>query len=343
MRKKILIAVIITAVVAISVVGLAACDPYADYDYAIAVIQPVSHDALAKTYDGLRDSLTEKMQAAGKTIYFDFQNANGSETEQVSIIESFVNKKPDIIYAIATAAANTAAQKTYGTDVKVIFNAVTDPTLESAKIVADWNNPGANVTGVSDMNPVALQLQVMKYLMGNTNDFKIGVLYTSSEPNSITQSDMLIAECLEKGIISSKEQVVVKTISLASDITSALFTSFKNEGVDILYLPTDNLIANSAGVVHEENRRDAKLPIVCGESSMNSLCGIATVSVDYYQLGVIAADMAYDILINGKDTATMPVRMQNSGFEYTISNNIAEQIGFTIPDGLEDYLEELVA
>ena len=343
MRKKLLIAVIVAVVAVISVVGLAACDPYADYDYAVAIIQPDTHEALGKTYDGFKDKLSEMMEAENKTIYFDFQNAQGSASEQVSFIESFVNKKPDIIYAIATAAANTAAQKTAGTGINVIFNAVTDPTLESAKIVEDWNAPGANVTGVSDMNPVAKQLQVMKLLMGNREKFKIGVLYTTSEPNSITQYDMLAEECIQQGIIENKEEIVVKTITNASDISSAIFSSFKDEGVEIVYIPTDNVLASNAANVHQENLRDAKLPIVCGEASMNSLCGIATVSVDYYQLGIMAAEMAFDILVNGKNPAEMPVRTQQSGFSYSINESIAEAIGFSIPEGLDTALEALVA
>ena len=324
--KKFAILALVLVVAVTCVFGFAACgDPYEGYDYAVAIAQPMEHVALSQARTAFIEELTARIKADGKTVYFDYQNALGNISDLGSILDNFIGRQPDIIYAIATDAAQQAAQKTLGTDIDVIFNAVTDPVLSN--IVSSMTAPGGNVTGVSDMNPMDRQVELMQMLMGGGTDFTVGVLYTNSEQNSVTQRDTIASICQSMGI-----ECISRGIPDANELPAAL-ASLKNQGADILYLPTDNLLASIASNVHSTNVQDGiNLPIVCGEGGMNDACGVATLSVDYNYLGRLAAGIAYDILVGGKDPSEIAVLTQTEDLAYSVNEKVASDIGFTIPD-----------
>ena len=335
--KKIALVALVLVIGVTCALGFTACyDPYTDenIDYVVSIAQPMEHIALSNARTAFIESLQDKMDEAGKTVYFDYKNANGVVTDLSSIIDNFISKDSDLIYAIATDAAQIAAQKTDldGGTIPVIFNAVTDPVTSG--IVASSTAPGANVTGVSDMNPMEEQVALMQMLMGGGTDFTVGVLYTNSEQNSITQKDTIKDICEDMGIAC-----IDRGIPDANELSAAL-SALKNEGADILYLPTDNLLASIADNVHSANvSNGVKLPIVCGEGGMNDACGVATLSVDYSYLGSLAADLAFEILVNGADPGSLAVLTQTQDLTYSVNTEVAQEIGFTIPQAVLDLVQ----
>ena len=329
MRKKILIAAIaVVAVVAVvaGVLGFSACSKA---DFTIGIALPMQHDALGLAADTFMSTLEEKLAADGLTVKFDEQNANSDASLYPTIVTNFANKGYDMIYTLGTDIS--VAAKTATSTIPVLFNAVTDPV--SAGLVESDEKPGANVTGVSDLNPIDEQVALMQMLMGgaDTTDFSVGILFTNSEPNSKVQADAVEAACEAKNI-AVKQYGITKV-----DDISGMMNTIKNEGVDIIYIPTDNLLAANASTVNAQNiQTGANLPIVCGESNMNKECGVATISVDYARLGEMAAQSAYDILVGGKSPAEVAVVYSaKEDLTYSISENIAEGINFTIPEAVK--------
>lgn len=213
-------------------------------DFTIGILQLVQHVALDQTNEGFQDQLSVRMKAANKTFRVLDENASNEQANNVTIATGFVAQNVDLIYAIATSSAQAAAEATAETDIPVLFNAVTNPV--EAKLVASLEAPGANVSGVSDINPVALQVDLIGELLGK-DDIKIGFLYTSAESNSVYQINLGIAECNAKGY-----SYVDKGIGDINDIQSA-FIALKAEGVDAVYIPTDNTLANGVANVHSLN------------------------------------------------------------------------------------------
>ena len=291
--KKFAIIALILVVAATCAVGFVGCyNPYTDEenDFVISIAQPMEHVALTQAREAFQESLQEKMDAAGKKVYFDYKNANGVVTDLGSIIDYFVSNKTDMIYAIATDAAQQAAQKTDldGGTIPVIFNAVTDPT----DILAD------NVTGVSDENPMEEQVKLMQMLMGGGTDFTVGVLYTTSEKNSEVQKNTIKEICQDMGIAFAE-----RGIPDANELQTALAQLAQE--ADIVYLPTDNLLASIADSVHSHL---ARLP----------------------------ADIAFDILVNGKSPSEIPFKTQTEDLTYSINETVAAAIGFEIPQAVKD-------
>ena len=178
------------------------------------------------------------------------------------------------------------------------------------------------------MNDIAKQIDLMLELVPNADKF--GVMYTTSEPNSIIQRDIAKKYMESKGI-----EYVDGGISETDDVQN-VFKRFQSQGVDCVYIPTDNKLAAAPDTVHSFNMStQAKLPVVCGESGMNDKCGIATYGVDYYAIGVRAGEMAYEI-ITGKKTPKEVGYENPSTFEISINENIAKELGFTIPQSVLD-------
>ena len=213
-------------------------------DYTVGILQLVQHIALDQSNEGFQDQLSKRMSEAGKTVTILDKNANGDEANNVTIAENFVSQNVNLIYTIATSSSQAAATATKENKIPVIFNAVTDPV--DAGLVASLDAPGANVTGVSDMNPVEKQIDLIGELLGK-DGIKIGFLYTSAETNSVMQVKLGKAQCEAKGYT-----YVEKGIVDMNDIESAL-ASLAKEGVDAIYIPTDNVLANACAMVHSNN------------------------------------------------------------------------------------------
>ena len=213
-------------------------------DYTVGILQLVQHVALDQSNEGFQDQLSVRMNAAGKTVTILDKNANGDESNNVTIAENFVSQNVDLIYTIATSASQAAATATKESKTPVIFNAVTDPV--DAGLVASLEAPGANVTGVSDMNPVAQQIDLIGELLGK-DTVKIGFLYTSAETNSVMQINLAKKQCDAKGYTYAEKGIVDM-----NDIQSAM-AALAKEGVDAIYIPTDNVLANACALVHSTN------------------------------------------------------------------------------------------
>lgn len=213
-----------------------------DADFTVGIIQLMQHVALDQANTGFIDELSVRMQAAGKTICVLNENAAGDQSNNTTIATTFVSKGVDLIYAIATSSAQAAASAT--SEIPILFNAVTEPV--SAGLVDSMEIPGGNVSGVSDINPVEAQIDLIAELLGK-DDIKIGLLYTSAEVNSVYQIDLAKKECEAKGY-----KYEVKGLGDINDIEAA-FIALGAAGVDAIYVPTDNVLANGAATIHSIN------------------------------------------------------------------------------------------
>lgn len=324
--KKFAILALVLVVAATCVFGFAACG--SDADYVVGIVQLAPHPALDQTNSAFKAKLTELLEAEGLTVDFIEGNAQGEDSNNASIVDGFIGRGADLVYAIATGSAQTATSRVRDYDIPVIFNAVTDPV--DAGLVTSMTAPtGANVTGVSDVNPVELQFELICDLMGGSTDFTVGVLYTTKESNSVVQKERLREVAQAKGV-----DFVEAGIADTSNIGDGL-NALGNAGADIVYIPTDNMLAENAGAVHSQNLSlGHKFPIVCGEKSMTESCGIATISVSYSYLGELAAESAFEILVNGKNAGDISVKIQEENYDKILCQDIADDIGFTIPDSV---------
>lgn len=257
--------------------------------YKIGVIQLVQHVALDKTNEGFVQALED----AGLNVEIDQQNASGDQSTCLTIAETLVNNENDLIFAIATPAAQAVAGVT--DSIPILCSAVTDPAASG--LVESNELPNCNVSGTSDLTPVKEQIELMQQILPETES--VGLLYCSAEANSVIQIDMA-KEALDAAGIAYKDY----TVSNSNEIQTVVESMVGN--VDCIYAPTDNMIAAgmaTVAMVATEN----KIPVICGEEGMVSAGGLATYGIDYYQLGYMAGEQAVEILANGADISTMPI------------------------------------
>lgn len=258
--------------------------------YKIGISQLVEHAALDDARRGFEDGLKE----LGVKAEIDLKNAQGDIPTTISISEKFASDKVDLIYAIATPAAQSAKQVTK--DIPILFSAVTDPV--KAEIVADWKNPGANVTGTSDMATTLLQqLQMFKKIDPNIKT--IGILYNTSEANSEIQIEEVKKLAPGEGL-----KVVTVGVSNVNELPQAIDSILSK--VDALYNVSDNLVASSVELVTSKLIEKNMISVSAEESQVGG--GILiTNGLSYYELGKQTAQMAKDILVDGKDPSSIPV------------------------------------
>ena len=288
----------------------------------IGVLQQLEHVALDQAREGFVQALEDNGLKDGDKIVLDIQNAQADQSNLQTMADRLINENNDIILAIATGAAQTVAGKTK--DIPILITAVTDPV--DAGLVNSMENPGTNVSGTSDASPMAEQIDLMLQLSPDVK--KVGVLYTSSEDNSVLQVSQL------KPILKAKNlEIVEQTVTNSNDVQQAT-QSLVNK-CDAIYIPTDNVLASSIALVASV-ANDAKVPVIVGESGMVTGGGFATIGIDYFNLGYQTGEMAVRIL-NGEDVSTMAVETQKD-FAYTINGDVAEILGITIPDNLQEFV-----
>lgn len=276
--------------------------------YTIGIVQLAEHPALDDARIGFEDGLKE----LGVNAEIIYQNAQGDIPTTVSISEKFVKDQVDLIYAIATPAAQSAKQAAQ--DIPVLFSAVTDP-VESG-IVEDWENVGGNVTGTSDKAPVEAQLKMFKEIDPSIET--IGIIYNTSETNSEIQ----IKE-VEK--LAPKEGLKVEKIGISSvnEMPQALDSLLSKVGA--LYALSDNLVASSVELV--ANKLIEKNMIsVCAEESQVGGGLLITKGLSYYELGKQTAKMAKEILVDKKDVSTIPVGLAEETV-IIVNKNTLEKLG----------------
>lgn len=285
----------------------------------IGVIQLIEHSALDESYRGFVDGLAEAGYKNGENIVIDYQNAQGEQANCVTIANKFVNDKDNLIFAIATPAAQAVANLTK--DIPILITAVTDPV--TAKLVKSNEKPGTNVSGTSDLTPVAAQIALLKKIVPEAKT--VGLLYCSSEANSIFQIDLAKEACKANGLnflegsVSNSNEIQQVTQSLVGK-------------VDAFYVPTDNMLAaGMSNVAMVANT--AKLPVICGEDGMVVSGGLATYGINYYELGKLTATQAVKVLRDGANPADMPIEYLEK-FDFSYNKDTATAIGITIPDNL---------
>ena len=257
--------------------------------YKIGVVQLTEHSAL----DASNDGFVEALNASGLEVSIDQQNAQNDQSACQTIASKFVGDGVDLIYAIATPAAQAAAAAT--TDIPIVGCAITD--YAASGLVKDNDKPDTNVTGASDLTPVAEQLQMMQKVLPDVK--KVGLLFCSAESNSDIQIASAKEELDALGI-SYEEYAVSSSNEIQSVVESAVGK------VDALYAPTDNTIAAGAAQVGQICKEN-KLPFITGEEGMCEAGGLFTLSINYTDLGKLAGEMAVKILKGESKPAEMAI------------------------------------
>ena len=284
----------------------------------IGAIQLVEHPALDASYKGFVDGLKAAGYEDGKNIKLMYENAQGEQSNCVTIADKFISQRCDIIFAIATPAAQAVANKTETTP--ILVTAVTDP--KTAGLVESNEKPGTNVTGTSDLTPCAAQIQLLKKLLPNTK--KVAMLYCSSEENARFQINLAKAECDRQGLT-----YVDATVSNTNEVQQVVQSLVGK--VDAIYTPTDNMIASTMATVSLVTT-PAKIPVITGEDGMVQGGGLATYGINYYELGKQTAKMAVEV-INGKKPRDMPIQYLDK-CDFTYNKETAAALGITIPADL---------
>lgn len=285
----------------------------------IGVIQLVEHPALDGSYKGFVDGLAEAGFVDGENISIDYQNAQNEQANCVTIANKLVNDKDDLIFAIATPAAQAVANLTK--DIPILVSAVTDP--ESAKLVKSNAKPDTNVSGTSDLTPVAAQIKLLKQIVPEAK--KVGLMFCSSEQNSIFQIEMAKKACETEGL--SFIEASVSNSNEIQQVTQSLVGK-----VDAIYIPTDNMLAaGMANVAMVANQN--KIPTIVGEDGMVKSGGLCTYGLNYYELGKQTAKMAVDILKNGAKPQDMPIQYLEK-CDFSKNAETEKALGLTLPETL---------
>ncbi len=286
--------------------------------YRVGIVQQMEHAALDAATQGFQDKLTELLGEDG--VEFDYKNAQGEQTNCTTIATKFVADGCDLIMANATTALQSAYAAT--ADIPIVGTSVTD--YVTAGVVDSNEAPGRNVTGVSDLSSIDAQIDVL--LQFCPEDAKVAVVYCSAEPNSIYQAGLA-----EEYLKSLNRDYAVYTVADSNEIQAVLTNAVGECGA--VYIPTDNTMANNMEIVKNVTV-PAGVPSFGGAEQMCAEGALATLSISYYDLGVKAGEMAYEILVNGADPAEMPIAFVSEGITPKYNPAIAEALGVTVPEGM---------
>lgn len=286
--------------------------------YRVGICQLVQHEALDAATQGFKDALVEKLGEGN--VKFDEQNASGDSANCATIVNGFVSSNVDLILANATAPLQAAAQAT--ADIPVLGTSVTD--YATALDISDWTGTvGGNISGTSDLADLSQQADMITEWFPEAK--KVALLFCSAEPNSSYQIQE-VATCLANKGIETKEFAFTDSNDVASVTQSAA------DYADVVYLPTDNIAASNTEAI-ANILVPAGVPAICGEEGICSGCGVATLSISYYDLGVTTGKMAAKILTGEADISTMPIEYTDATPKY--NPTICEELGIQPLDGYE--------
>ena len=304
------------ASVAAMTLSLCACGGKKDDTYTVGICQLVQHEALDAATKGFKDALVEEFGEDG--IKFDEQNAQGDPNTCSTIINGFVSSDVDLILANATPALQAAAA---GTDtIPILGTSVTEYGVALEQ--SDFNGTvGRNISGTSDLAPLESQADMIKELFPDAK--KVGLLYCSAEANSQYQVDTVKA-ALEKLGYTCEYYSFSDSNDLSTVTTSAANAS------DVIYVPTDNTVAANTEII-KNICMPAKTPVVAGEEGICKGCGVATLSISYYDLGVATGKMAAKILKGESKIEEMPIEYAPQ-FTKEYDADRCEALGITVPD-----------
>lgn len=284
----------------------------------IGIVQIVEHPALDAAREGFLATLKKNGYEEGKNLTIDYQNAQNDQTTLQNIAQKFASDKPDLILAIATPSAQAMAGATK--DIPILITAVTDPV--EAKLVNSQEKPGTNVTGTNDMNPIKDQFDLLKQLVPKAK--KVGIIYNAGEVNSQVQVKIAKQVSTALGL-----EIVEATVTGSADVLQAAQSLVGK--VDAIYVPTDNAVVSAAQSVIQVADKN-KIPVIAGESSVVEKGGLATIGINYKNLGEQTGDIAIKI-INGAKPQDTPVESQKN-FDITVNKKNADLIGVTIPEDI---------
>ena len=281
----------------------------------VGIVQLVQHEALDAATKGFKDALSAKMP----DVKFDEQNASGDSANCVTIVSTFVSNGVDLIMANATPPLQAAVSAT--ADIPVLGTSVTD--YASALGLTEFDGTtGINVSGTTDLAPLDGQAAMVKELFPDAK--KVGLLYCSAEANSVHQIKTIAGMLADLGFETQE-------FSFTDSNDSASVVQNAADSVDVLYIPTDNTCAAASETIGNVVI-PAKLPVVVGEEGICRGCGVATLTISYYDIGYATGEMAYEILANGADVSKMPVQSAPQ-FVKKYNADVAAELGITIPEG----------
>lgn len=283
---------------------------------SIGIVNLVSHPALDAAQAGFIEALEEAGYVEGENLTLDLQNANNDQSTLTNIANTFANSDADLFYAIATPSAQSLAQVI--TDRPIVFAAVTDPV--SAGLVADWDAPDANVTGVSDMNPMDGQMELIREVLPDAQ--RVGIVYSSGEVNSEVQVAEAETAAAELGI-----EIVTATVTNSAEVQQAA----QSIDVDAFLIPTDNTVVSAAESVIQVAEQQG-VPVFASDESTMERGAAAGLSVNYTQQGKDAAALALELL-GGAEPSSLPVETQKQ-FDLFVNEAAAESQGVTLPEAV---------
>ena len=303
------------ALALIMIVSLVACGSKAKY--TVGVVQLVQHEALDAATEGFEAALKD---ALGEDVEVKIQNANGDTAQCTTISEQFVAENVDLIMANATPALQAASNKT--SDIPILGTSVTEYGV--ALDIENFNGTvGTNVSGTSDLAPLKDQAAMVKEWFPDAKN--VGLIYCSAEANSQYQVDEVKAELEALGYTAT-----LYSFSDSNDLAG--ITEQAAAESDVIYLPTDNTVASNTGII-DGICQPAGIPIIAGEEGICKGCGVATLSISYYDLGYKTGEMAAKILKGEANVAEMPIEYANPTKKY--NKTICDALGLTAPEGYE--------
>lgn len=316
MKKKLLSLLLAAAMMTATATSLVGCEKKSD-TYEIGICQLVQHDALDAATQGFKDAVEKEF---GDKVTFDEQNAQNDSATCATIINSFVSKKKDLILANATPALQAAANGT--SEIPVLGTSVTEYGV--ALSIKDFNGTvGGNVSGTSDLAPLDEQAQMIKEFCPDKT--KVGILYCSAEANSKYQADNV-----KKYLEDLGYTVEIYTFTDSNDISTVVNKCASDN--EVMYIPTDNTAASNTELI-DSVCTEKQIPVFAGEEGIAKGCGVATLSISYYDLGYKTGEMAVEILKDGKDISKMEIQYAPVTKKYVASRCTA--LGLTVPDGYE--------
>ncbi|GAA1117174.1 MULTISPECIES: ABC transporter substrate-binding protein [Nesterenkonia] len=289
--------------------------------YSIGITQIVSHPSLDEARDGFKAAFED----AGVEVEWDEQNAQGEQATASNIAGTFATSDLDLVHAIATPTAQAAAQAV--TDKPIVFSAVTDP--EEAGLVDSWEEPGGNITGASDLNPVMEQFELLQEIAPDAET--VGIVYSSGETNSAVQVELAQEAADELGL-----EIQEATISNSSEVQQGV----ESLDVDAIWVPTDNAVVSALESVLQYGQQNS-IPVIASEGDSVIRGSVATYGINYGDLGRQAGEMALRILQDGEDPASMAVETQET-LELIVNPEAAEAMGVELDQELLDRADTVV-
>ncbi|MBR2100125.1 MAG: ABC transporter substrate-binding protein [Eubacterium sp.] len=291
--------------------------------FKVGICQLVQHEALDAATKGFQEKLTELVEADGNKVEFDLKNASGEMNNCTTIATTFVSNNVDLIMANATPALQAAMTATATSQTPVVGTSVTDYGAALGIDISGDQATGINVTGASDLAPLSKQAEQITTLFPDAK--KIGCIYCSSEANSVFQVNK-IKEILE----GSGLTVELFSFTDSNDISAVANKAATSS--DVIYIPTDNKAADNGQLIGQICTA-ANVPIIAGESGIfSSTKAVATLSIDYYEMGQAAGEIAYNILAKGQDPKTTNIWLSPNATFYA-NEAAAKKFNVTIPEG----------